>query len=162
MSAERESVESDAERETAGPRGATLAELVAERCPFGPGFFATQLGGLVRERCPDPAEHIPSVELHLAEGTVLDVCHVIGLAPTWVALAVYEDRKRSHDAMRTELVAYATILRVTIRAGRSQDPPIGFQQDRSPAMLDACTPEAGLRALAITHDEATSASRQKW
>ncbi len=130
---------------------AGLADLLGARCPFGPGFFLSQLRALARDRCPDPAEHVPVVELHLSDGTALSVCHVIGLAPAWIAVAVYEDPERESASMRTELVAYATIVRVTIRAGRHDDHRMGFRQDGSPPLLTETTPEDALRALATTH-----------
>lgn len=42
------------------------AKEVASAVPFGPGFFLGQLRAFARERCPDPGEGLPNVELHLA------------------------------------------------------------------------------------------------
>ena len=33
-------------------------------CPFGPSFSSGQLGRFVRDRCPDPNEHLPVVQLN--------------------------------------------------------------------------------------------------
>ena len=112
-----------------------LAELGGHAC-FGPRFFLEQLGGLVRDRCPAPAEELPIVQLHMFGGEVLDVCHVIGLTPVWVALAVY-DKPWSSGArvMRTDLVPYQAILRVTIRSAPAGSHRIGFDRDHSPALL---------------------------
>lgn len=73
----------------AGPPAAALAEMLREP-PFGPGLFLGQLVAFVRDRCPDPSEGLPVVEVHLADGEVLDLCHIIGATPHWVALAVNE------------------------------------------------------------------------
>jgi hypothetical protein len=123
-----------------------------EPFPFGPAFFVHHLGRFVRDRCPDPAESLPVLELGLSDGRTLDVCHVIGLAPTWVALATYEPgRPPSARAMQTELVPYACIVHVTIRAGRRESAHVGFMQQEAPPLVpDAprLTPEAMLRSAA--------------
>ena len=101
---------------------------------FGPSFFLAHLGAYVRDCCPDPREALPFVHLHLASGEVLDVCHVIGLTPRWVALAVYE--APSH-AMRTELVPYEVITRIAISPGQAQGSHIGFHQEAPPVQETA-------------------------
>lgn len=100
---------------------------------FGPSFFLTQLGAYVRDRCPDIEEALPFVHVHLAGGESLDVCHVIGLAPRWVALAVYEPVSR---AMRTECVPYEAIVRITISPGHAQGDHMGFYQEADPALQE--------------------------
>lgn len=120
--------------------------------PFGPGFFLGQLRVFARDRCPSSSEELPSVAVHLATGEVLELCHVIGLAPTFVALAIHEDPERGRGgpgAMRTELVPYGIITRVTIRSRRG-DPGarVGFDASREPrAVLEAVSPEDALRAV---------------
>lgn len=101
---------------------------------FGPRFFLAHLGAYVRDRCPDPGEALPFVHLHLASSEVLDVCHVIGLTPRWVALAVYEATSR---AMRTELVPFESITRITISPGHAQGTHIGFHQETPPALQES-------------------------
>ena len=129
-----------------------LAAMVNPGCPFGPAFFLTQLRGFVRERCPDPKERLPVVHLHLGDGEVLDVCHVIGIAPRWLALAVRDPEAQGHaGAMRTELVPYETVYRVTIRAVRPAETHLGFDHGRTPPVFaDARprSPEETLRAAA--------------
>ena len=135
-------------------------ELPAERtelsgpvtvAPFGPGFFLGQLRAFARERCPDPGEALPAVELHLATGEVLDLCHVMGLAPTFVALAVRDGpRSGTGEArMRTELVPYSLITRVTIRPVRAAGAHVGFDVHHAPDILaHGGSPEEALRAAA--------------
>lgn len=135
-----------------GPTAAerTPGELVSG-APFGPGFFLGQLRAFARERCPDPGEMLPSVELHLATGEVLDLCHVMGLAPAFVALAVREAHggAKAGASMRTELVPYAFITRITIRPVHATGPHVGFNPEHAPDLLpQPCTPEATLRAAA--------------
>lgn len=113
--------------------------------PFGPGFFLGQLRAFARDQCPDPAEGLPAVQLHLAGGEVLDLCHVVGLGPAFVALAVLE-AEGEPGRMRTELVPYQLVVRVTVRppGGRGH---VGFDVGHAPRVLTArgpLTPEAAL------------------
>jgi len=108
-----------------------LAEVSAH-CPFGPLFFMERLRSFVRDRCPDPSEGLPLVELHLVSGECFEVCHVIGLAPMWLALAVREPGEGS--GMRTEIVPYPAIMRITVRERLAGDGRIGFDTGRVPAL----------------------------
>ena len=114
--------------------------------PFGASFFVNQLRRFVRDRCPEPSEHLPIVELHLADGEVLDVCHVIGLSPWWVALAARE-RSEPGAAMRTEVVPYDVILRITIRPSRANGKQFGFDPHHAPEIVTQSSPTAAEGAL---------------
>jgi hypothetical protein len=125
-----------------------ILQQLGRECPFGPVFFLSQLRGLVRERCPDPSEALPAVEIHLQSGVSLEVCHVIGVSPRWVALAVH-DEGRPGGAMRTDLVAYELIVRVSVRAVRPSEPSVGFRQAADPAVIPrSMTPSDALRIVA--------------
>ena len=119
------------------------------RSPFGPGFFLGQLRAFARDRCPDRAEGLPAVQIHLATGEALDLCHVIGLAPSFVALAV-EEGSGEPRRMRTELVPYQLVARVSIRSPRDRE-HVGFDVEHAPRVLEThgrLTPEAALRKAA--------------
>lgn len=126
-------------------QNALIAQLLADgRCPFGPRFFLTQLAAFLRERCPDPGE-LPRVDLWI-EGEPRPLCHVITVAPRWMAIAVWNGR--GHDAtMVTEIVPYELISRVTIGAG-SRAHGIGFHQVRPPAIVAIEHPDQILDRLA--------------
>jgi hypothetical protein len=109
----------------ASRRAAKSLAFLRMKCPFGPAFFLTQLGIFVRDRCPAAAERLPAVEIHLGDGTTLDVCHVIDLTRSCVVLAV-DDRKVAGFAMRTEVVPYGLIVRLTIRAFAPDGERLGF------------------------------------
>lgn len=137
-------------------RGARAEGLVpgAVEPPFGAGFFLTQLRAFARERCPAPEEGLPWVELHLVSGETLDLCHVIGLAVPFVALAIRDDKA----AMRTELVPYGLIARITIRPARAGGPHMGFDVNHEPALpveTRPATPEDALRGAAAAPGAAT-------
>ena len=111
-------------------------------CAFGPSFFLGHLGRFVRDRCPDPAENLPMVQVRLADGDTLDVCHIIGVSPRWVMLAVRDDAGHQ-DGMAVELVPYETIRRVCIGTRRTEGASIGFAQTQPPEII---APEMLLRA----------------
>lgn len=115
--------ESEAERR----ESRALVEAIDARCPFGPLFFVSQLRGFIRDRCPDSQARLPVLEIHLADGHELDVCHVVAIAPAWVALAVYEcSPSGGSRKMRTEIVPYGMIARITVSTERSSEHALGF------------------------------------
>jgi len=116
-------------------------------CAFGPSFFLGHLGRFVRDRCPDAAEQLPLVQVHLADGVALDVCHIIGVSPHWVMLAV-RDGTGHRDEMAVELVPYPIIRRVGIASKRNEASSIGFSQAHPPAVIE---PETLLRAAMAPH-----------
>ena len=126
-----------------------MAETDAS-CPFGPSFFMRQLRAFIRDRCPDPSEALPSVQIHLAEGDIIEICHVIGIAPRWMALAAIEEHcATAAPAMRTEVIPYALISRVTVRPYRPEPGRVGFDAGRSPEVLSGRdSPEAAFLAMA--------------
>lgn len=148
----------DTAGETERHRARAALMGASRRLPFGPVFFMTQLRGLASDKCPDPALGLPVVELHLATGEVLDLCHVIGITPAWVALAV---RETEHGGpapnMRTEFVPFEIIARVTLRSSRTELPHLGFEHSRVPRVLDAAeqsdmTPETAIEVAAGRKD----------
>lgn len=129
-----------------------LDALLRLDVPFGPAFFLKHLAGFVRDRCPTPAEALPHVRLHLADGEVLELCHVIALAPHWVAFAVVEAGEGAGNRpMHTELVPYQMLVRVVIRASPVRGSHIGFHQ-ASPPVVQA-TPEKLLHVAASLRTE---------
>ena len=147
-------------------REAALAAMTL-RWPFGPAFFLGQLGAFVREKCPEPGEGLPVVEIHVADGDVLDLCHVMGVAPTWVALAVNElEAPEGAPPMRTELVPYGRIVQVTVRSSRVGRPELGFSDKRARKMFEdgamcSASPESALRAAAAVAPEPPPSQRAR-
>ena len=111
-------------------------------CAFGPSFFLGHLGRFVRDRCPHPTENLPMVEVRLVDGETLDVCHIVGVSPRWVVLAVRDAASR-RDEMALKLVPYEAIHRVGISTRRAEGSSIGFSQTRPPEII---TPETLLQA----------------
>lgn len=147
-----ESIEEDVDTEegveSADEEGVESAdEEIVERFPFGPTFFVLHLTRFIREECPRSDERMPEVRIFLSEGSVLQLCHIIGVTPRWVALAVFS--READGEMSSELVPYELIMRVSVTsAGRSRTRSIGFDAAHAPKRLAAAeltTPE-GLRA----------------
>ena len=115
-------------------------------CTFGPSFFLGNLGRFVRDRCPESNEYLPVVQVHLSGGETLDVCHIIGVSPRWLMLAVH-DLDNQRDAMAVELVPYEAIRRVSIRSRHADSPSIGFSEIRRPEII---APETLVQAAMLT------------
>lgn len=113
---------------------AEAGPTVVASYPFGPEFFLEHLRAFARDHCPDPAEGLPRVLVHLVSGEQLELCHVIGLAPGFVALAVRESAADSH-VMRTELVPYACLARLTIRPSADETKQVGFNTEHAPRLI---------------------------
>jgi len=149
MSPEAESIAAPAPEPPTGADEQALARLLQSvRCPFGPRFFVEQLAVFVRDRCPDPAERLPRLDPWIAGGEPIAVCHVIALSPHWVAVAA----GGRGGEMRTEIIPYELLGRVTIGAGSPRGRGIGFDQDRRPLVLadTSMSPEEALALAAGT------------
>lgn len=130
---------SDERGQRAAAAALTKADLAST---FGPSFFLGHLGRFVRDHCPDPNENLPVVQVHLATGEVLDICHIVGVSPRWAMLAVRDSASHA-DGMAIELVSYELIQRVSIRTRRAGSASIGFSQIVAPEII---APETLLRA----------------
>lgn len=150
--------------QTASDHLDAIVQAIEAQCPFGPTFFYTQLRGFVRDGCPEASENWPTVELRLRSGECIQICHIIGVAPLYVALAVYEDDKADDPpAMRTELLPFDQIERVTVRPMQHKSPGFGFNVARVPSLVtqdSMMTPEQALRAAA-TGSSASESSHGK-
>jgi hypothetical protein len=113
----------------------SVLEDASRRWPFGPHFFLEQLRAFARDCCPDPADGLPFVEVRLADGEVLDLCHVVGVGPAWVVLAVNDSQPDGAVRMKTEFVPYAVVVRVTVRPSRPESPRLGFDIGHASALL---------------------------
>lgn len=94
--------------------------------PFGPAFFAMVLTERVRAACDGQPDHVPVVELQLADGLTLDLCHIPGVQAQWLAVQAYRDRETCQE-MDLVFVPYGLITRVTVSMWQPSQRPIGFQ-----------------------------------
>lgn len=75
--------------------------------------------------------------MHLADGETVTVCHIVGVSPRWVVLAV-QAPGGDNEAMAIECVPFAMIRRVSIHARRTTT-SVGFNQSRPPSIVAAET-----------------------
>lgn len=136
-----------ADEETTGADDAAVAEpaapslgeaLLAELAgpTFGLPFFCSVLRGRLERHCAGAGPEVPQVLLHLAGGSVLDLCHIVELAPRWIAAATFRDA-RSCEQMDLEFVPYELIVRVTLSSRPAEEHRLGFDAERSAAALQA-------------------------
>lgn len=94
--------------------------------PFGPEFFTTVLAERVRAECQGRPNQVPVVEVHLLDGYTLDLCHIPGAEPQWMAAYSYRDRETCEE-MDLLFIPYGLVTRVTISLWHTSQRPIGFQ-----------------------------------
>lgn len=111
-------------------------------CPFGPSFFLRELGGFVRDHCPEKSEQLPVVQIRLADGETLHLCHIMGVSPRWVMLAVH-DAAHHRAEMVVEFVPYEMIRRVCIGSRAAESAAVGFAHAHAPRII---APEVLMRA----------------
>jgi hypothetical protein len=110
----------------------TPAPNPVRRTCFDAAFFSGFLGERARALCAGQPNRIPVVLLHLADGTILDLCHIEQLFPDWMGGTVYHDAKTC-DRMDLVFVPYALIMRVTISLPSIHERRIGFQMPETSA-----------------------------
>lgn len=103
------------------------------RACFDATFFSQFLGERARAFCAKQPDSTPVVLLHLADGAVLDLCHIDQLFADWMAVSVYRDPKTC-DRMDLAFVPYAWVTRVTLSLPSVHERRIGFQSpDMAPS-----------------------------
>jgi len=107
--------------------------IPARRACFDAAFFSGFLGNRARALCTEHPDQTAVVLLHLADGAVLDLCHIEQLFADWLAGMVYRDPKTC-DRMELVFVPYTLITRVTISLPSVHERQIGFQT-KTPAPM---------------------------
>ncbi|HYI13969.1 MAG TPA: hypothetical protein VEX37_01155 [Thermomicrobiales bacterium] len=97
-------------------------------------FFSTILPEHVRAEVAANPGKVPIIELYLTGGAVLDLCHVVRLADTWVAVAHF-CREDVFDDADIAFLPYGTIMRVALTMRDKAEREIGFSMTKPP--LDA-------------------------
>lgn len=92
---------------------------------FGAGFFATVLPERGLQACQGKPEAVPVVKLHLANGTILDLCHIPHMGPGWFAAHYYREIEKCDD-MDLAFVPYQLVLLVTVSAQHRSARHLGF------------------------------------
>lgn len=92
---------------------------------FDSDFYTEVLPQLVKTECAIGNSDVPVVELRLADGTMLDVCHILYLGPGWLAAACYPFGGPSSPLV-TEFIRYDFVTRVTVSVQDTQKRQLGF------------------------------------
>lgn len=93
-------------------------------------FFSTALRERVRAECERQPDQVPVVLLHLADGTAVDVCHILHLADGWLAVAYFRD-STACDEMDTAYIRYDLVTRVTLSLHQRKSRRLGFDVAKS-------------------------------
>ncbi|MEX1157478.1 MAG: hypothetical protein WEC79_00945 [Thermomicrobiales bacterium] len=102
-------------------------------------FFGTILSEHVRSESAANPGKVPIIELYLVGGAVLDLCHVVRLADTWVAVAHF-CREDVFDDTDIAFLPYGTIARVSLSMREAKEREIGFSVTNLPLETPAGTP----------------------
>lgn len=100
--------------------------------PFGRDFFATVFADRVRAMCEGDPDRVPVVQLDLADGSTLDLCHIEALSSSWMAVMAYRDQATC-ETMDLLFVPYALVLKVRVSAEQTAERRVGFQLHRPSA-----------------------------
>lgn len=81
-------VSDEGKPDTSSNENERSAAAAIRRSPFDALFFSSLLGERTRGLCAQQPERIPVILLHLADGSVLDLCHIDQLSPDWIGVMV--------------------------------------------------------------------------
>ncbi len=79
---------------------------------------------------------VVELEIRLADGQTLDLCHIVGVSPHWVMLAVRDAASRQHD-MAIEFVPFEMVRGVRIHTRHAEGGAVGFSQHHPPVIIEA-------------------------
>jgi|SRR3990172_9151539 len=88
-------------------------------------FYKAVLPDRVERECKREPGRVSVVQFRLADGTMLDVCHIAHLADSWLGLAVYRDATACED-MDFAFLPYEAVTRVTLSLHDPSARRIGF------------------------------------
>jgi hypothetical protein len=94
--------------------------------PFGPSFFLSVLPDRIAIACEAAPRQVPVVWIRLADGTLLDLCHVPALTPRYVVVSAYRDIETCED-MDLVFVPYPFITWVRVALFEPARRRVGFR-----------------------------------
>ncbi|MBI4200257.1 MAG: hypothetical protein HY535_07280 [Chloroflexi bacterium] len=103
---------------------------------FDAGFFQQVLPERVALECEGHPESVPVVQVHLANGTVLDLCHIVHLADAWFAVQHFRDARTCAD-MDTVFLPYGLVAMVTVSLHHPASRRVGFSVQPKPKAVEA-------------------------
>lgn len=99
---------------------------------FDANFYRSVLPWWIKTQCEGKPEGIPVVELRLADGAVLDLCHVVNLAEQWMAVSHFRNVTNCEE-MDMAFVRLETVMRIDLSMHDPKSRRIGFDVTRVPA-----------------------------
>jgi hypothetical protein len=109
---------------------------------FDANFYRTVLPGWVKTQCEGRPEGVPVVELRLADGAALDLCHIVSLDGQWMAVSHFRDIETCDD-MDLAFLRYETVTRIGLSMHDPKSRRIGFNVGRTPAPSPNLLPQEG-------------------
>jgi hypothetical protein len=103
--------------------------------PFGPSFFLSVLPDRIATACDAQPRQVPVVWIRLADGTLLDLCHVPVLTPRYVVVNAYRDIETCDD-MDMVFVPYPFITWVKVALFEPTRRSLGFRLTLDPSVHD--------------------------
>ncbi len=119
------------------PEGTGLPH--SSSCPFDGPFFQTVFPERIQAACPGSSGTISVVLLQLADGHILDLCHIDLLTPHWMAVEAFRDTG-SCDEMDVVFVPYEMIALITLSRRSPSQRRLGFRLEKPPSMVNAELP----------------------
>jgi hypothetical protein len=101
---------------------------------FDGPFYEVVLTDMVERQCQANPGHVPVVELHLGDGTTLDLCHIVSLGPTWFAVAYFRNPAAS-DEVEQAFLPYPLVQWITLSTHPPHVRRIGFDVAMSAAAI---------------------------
>lgn len=95
-------------------------------------FYAQVLNDLMLKECRARPGQVPVVHLHLGDNSIVDVCHIVQLAPAWICVAFYRDPE-SCDDMDFAFLPYGLVSRLTVSFHPAESRKLGFHVEEHAA-----------------------------
>ncbi|MBI2166010.1 MAG: hypothetical protein HYU29_06360 [Chloroflexi bacterium] len=92
---------------------------------FDASFYRETLPERVTVECQSRPDAVPVVNLHLANGQVLDLCHIVHLGDAWLTVQYFRDVQACDD-MDLAFLPYGLVTLVTVSLHHPTSRRIGF------------------------------------
>ncbi len=108
----------------------------ATAAPFDAHFYTSVLPDRVVAQCRGNPGAVPVVNLHLANGRVLDLCHIMHLTERWFAVQYFRDTVTCAD-MDVAFLPYELVVLVSVALQHPHQRRIGFDIGGEAASMEA-------------------------
>jgi hypothetical protein len=110
---------------------------------FGPHFYLSVLPDRVVSQCQGHPDNVPVVNLHLGNGRMLDLCHIVHLTERWFAVQYFRDTETCED-MDVAFLPYDLVVMVTLSLHSADKRRIGFNIEGGPPSLSGQVADPGV------------------